>query len=355
MFTNKLKALTVSLKRWHKDNFGDMDSRVKKFEEVIKKIDDIVSAGSYDGTMDARRKALVTCCVKWYVRKEIHWKQMSRLQHARDMDKNIRYFHNLASARGRNNRIDSLVINERLARNQARIRNAITGFYKELYRQEYASLIGIRNGLVKQIDDEEAAVLEEMHQLRKYERQFGIVSPVKYQNSKLPTDANVTLVALAPKFVGAKEIKDLRPIGMVGCVYKVIYKVLKQAAIVKLDFQKAYDRVRSSFVDIVLQKMGFGLRWRTWVKECVTIASMSMLINGSPSKPFKMERGLKQGDPLSHFLFVLVVDVLHKMVGEAEMETLVNYKRLLRCFELMSGLCINFDKSSLIPVNCEKE
>ncbi|XP_015966777.2 uncharacterized protein LOC107490518 [Arachis duranensis] len=101
-----------------------------------------------------------------------------------------------------------------------------------------------------------------------------------------------------------------------------------------------------------------------------------------------MERGLRQGDPLSPFLLVLVVDVLHRMMGEAvrndrissllvgrdnielshlqfaddtilfcpqETETLVNYKRLLRCFELMSGLSINFEKSSLISVNCEKE
>ncbi|XP_016178005.1 uncharacterized protein LOC107620343 [Arachis ipaensis] len=51
MFTNKLKALTVPLRRWHMDNFGDMDNRIKKFEEEIKKIDDKVSAGSYDGTM----------------------------------------------------------------------------------------------------------------------------------------------------------------------------------------------------------------------------------------------------------------------------------------------------------------
>nr|XP_029151633.1 uncharacterized protein LOC112779046 [Arachis hypogaea] len=125
IFTNKLKALTVPLRRWHKDKFGDMDSRIKKFEEEIKKIDDLVGAGSYDGTMEARRKALVTCCAKWYVRKEIHWKQMSRSQHARDMDKNTRYFHNLASARRRNNRIDSLVINGRLVRNKARIKTAI--------------------------------------------------------------------------------------------------------------------------------------------------------------------------------------------------------------------------------------
>ncbi|XP_020963856.1 uncharacterized protein LOC110265279 [Arachis ipaensis] len=115
---------------------------------------------------------------------------------------------------------------------------------------------------------------------------------------------------------------------------------------------------------------------------------MSVLVNGSPSKSFKMERGLRQGDPLSSLLFVLVVDVLHRMLGEAvrngridpllvgrdhielshlqfsndtilfcppEIETIVNYNRLLQCFELMSGLSINFDKLNLISMNCEKE
>ncbi|XP_057755427.1 secreted RxLR effector protein 78-like [Arachis stenosperma] len=91
----------------------------------------------------------------------------------------------------------------------------------------------------------------------------------------------------------------------------------KSAAIIKLAFQKAYDRVKWSFVDIVLQKMGFDHIWRGWIKECVCSASMSVLINGSPTKPFKMERGLRQGDPLSPFLFVLVVDVLHRMIREA--------------------------------------
>nr|XP_025616746.1 uncharacterized protein LOC112709059 [Arachis hypogaea] len=176
---------------------------------------------------------------------------------------------------------------------------------------------------------------------------------------------------------------------LVACEMVQWLKLKKKAsAVIKLDFQKAYDRIKWCFVDTILEKMGFRRTWRVWVRECVTSASVSILINGSPSKPFKMERGLRQGDPLSPCLFVLVVDVLNRMIEEAvrnrrispllvgrdkivlsylqfaddtilfcppEEETVRNYKRLLRCFEMMSGLSINFEKSNLIPVNCSQE
>ncbi|XP_015944180.1 uncharacterized protein LOC107469315 [Arachis duranensis] len=459
-FLDKLKAMTVPLSRWHRKNFGDMDRRIHRFEEEIRKVDDMVSNGVYDGTAEARRKALVSSCKKWYIRKEIHWNQMSRSRHAKEMDRNTRYFHSMASARRRNNRIDALRIHGRLVRNQPRIKVAIRDFYKDLYHQETSPNIGFRDGLVRQISEDEATGLElmptaeeiknvvwdcestnapgcdryNMNFFKKCWDKIGkeFIEAVMgfFRSARLPRDSSVTWVALAPKFVGATEIKDLWPISMVGCVYKVISKVLvrrmrnvmpglvgetqsafvqgrkihdgaliacetvqwikarrRSSAIIKLDFQKAYDRVKWSFLDIVLQKMGFGQKWRGWIKECVCSASMSVLINGSPSRPFKMEMGLRQGDLLSPFLFVLVVDVLHRMIGEAvtngrispllvgrdhielshlqfaddtilfcspEEETIRNYKHLLRCFELMSGLSINFEKSSFIPVNCEQ-
>ncbi|XP_072071676.1 uncharacterized protein [Arachis hypogaea] len=137
-----------------------MDKKILKFEEEIKKIDDMVGEGVYDGTVEARRKALVTCCEKWYVRKELHWKQMLRSRHVRDIDKNTRYFHNIASARRRNNRVDALVINGRLIRNQARIKIAIRDFYKDLYHQEESPLVGFRDGLVEMISEDDALALE---------------------------------------------------------------------------------------------------------------------------------------------------------------------------------------------------
>ncbi|XP_016195622.1 uncharacterized protein LOC107636639 [Arachis ipaensis] len=159
-FTDKLKALTIPLGNWHKAIFGDMDKKIMKFEEEIKKIDDLVSNGVYDGTMESRRKALVTYCERWYVRKEIHWKQMSRPRQAKEMDKNTRYFHNIALARRRNNRIDTLLINGRLVRNQARIKIAIKEYYNDLYHQDNSPMMAFRDGLLSRIEQEDSVNLE---------------------------------------------------------------------------------------------------------------------------------------------------------------------------------------------------
>ncbi|XP_016185815.1 uncharacterized protein LOC107627499 [Arachis ipaensis] len=73
-FTEKLKALTIPLSRWYKEKFGDIDLKVQQLEDEIRKLDDLASDGVYDGTMEARRRALVNFCKRWYVRKEIYWK-----------------------------------------------------------------------------------------------------------------------------------------------------------------------------------------------------------------------------------------------------------------------------------------
>ena len=77
--------------------------------------------------------------------------------------------------------------------------------------------------------------------------------------------------------------------------------------LIKLYFQKAYDSVNWDFLELVMEKLGFGRTWIKWIMNCVTSASMSILLNGSPLKPFKMEKGLRQGDPYHHTYLSLLV------------------------------------------------
>ena len=85
----------------------------------------------------------------------------------------------------------------------------------------------------------------------------------------------------------------------------------------KLDISKAYDRVEWSFLECLLRKLGFHNRWVDLMMECITTVSYSILINGEPSQTIYPSRGLRQGDPISPYLFLLVTEGLHGLISKA--------------------------------------
>ncbi|GKA17020.1 RNA-directed DNA polymerase, eukaryota, reverse transcriptase zinc-binding domain protein [Tanacetum coccineum] len=86
----------------------------------------------------------------------------------------------------------------------------------------------------------------------------------------------------------------------------------------KVDFEKAFDSLRWDFLNLILEKFGFGLKLRLWIKGCLQNGRSSILVNGSPMDEFELFRGLRQGDPMSPFLFILAMEGLHALMCKAE-------------------------------------
>ena len=86
----------------------------------------------------------------------------------------------------------------------------------------------------------------------------------------------------------------------------------------KLDMRKAYDRVEWVFLEKIILKMGFNARWVSTIMACIKSVSYSILLNGQPHGHIVLDRGLRQGDPLSQYLFLLITEGLHSLFKKAE-------------------------------------
>jgi hypothetical protein len=181
-----------------------------------------------------------------------------------------------------------------------------------------------------------------------------------HANTFLPKAMTASFLTLIPKKDHPQGLFYYRPICLIGSIYKILSKALAnrlkkvlgnliascqsaflpqrqildgvvvlneiidlakrrkdECMLFKVDFKRAYDTVGWRFLERMMVKMGFAGGWLKWMRACIFDSMMSVLINGSPTADFKVARGQRQGNPLSPFLFLIVVEGLASLMRSA--------------------------------------
>ncbi|XP_057432300.1 uncharacterized protein LOC130725057 [Lotus japonicus] len=334
----KLKGLKSVIKEWRGYAGSANREKISALETELQVTMDRLSLEGADITLRQKRLCILDGLWQEFRKEETRWRQKARVKWIREGDRNTSYFHSTCKIRMAKKQISHLVVGGAAVEEPNMIKETIFNHFQNFFTRDNRQRPKIRCTNLPKLS---------------HEKMHG-------EASKRP---NATFIALIPKHNNPSAVTDFRPISLIGSVYKLVFKVLASRLqgvapllvsenqfafthgrqisdcilianevvdflkkregggfLLKLDFAKAYDNVEWGFLFDILKEMNFGERWINWIRTCVSTATLSILVNGSSTSFFDMEKGLRQGDPLSPLLFNLCANglscMLNQLLGE---------------------------------------
>eukprot|EP00253_Pinus_taeda_P026164 PITA_26164 len=461
-FQLKLKELKGRIKKWNKEEFGNIMEDKQKLEKEMESLqqkmimegrteESISKEGVILGKLEERRK-----------QEEVLWRKKSRIKWLMEGERNTKFFHQAMIKHRQRNKILSIKDkNGNRVVEQAEIEQVLIDHHKGILSEPQAhrmqAIQEICSAIPRLVTEDQnkalmrAVTLEEIEETVKAMKKGTAPGPDGFtvdffqagwhflgkeilelveesrMNQKVWPAINSTFYALIPKGDNLEDANGFRPIALCNVIYKIItsmiakrlkpildklisaeqtcfvegrqildglvvtqeiihsLKVKKQKGMmIKLDLSKAYDRLNWNYLEKVLESFSFNRRWIDWIHSMVSSPNFSILVNGTPSKTFNASRGIRQGDPLSPFLFILVAEGLGRFIkkeretnrikglklwgnnlplthqqfvddimlfGEPTVKEVRHLRRILDLFAEASGLEINRDKSCVFIFN----
>ncbi|XP_004296207.1 PREDICTED: uncharacterized protein LOC101297422 [Fragaria vesca subsp. vesca] len=362
---NKIQNTRDLLLSWSKERFGSLRETIARTRERLGELYEEGQPSFSDEVRGELEKQLRELLQK----EQAFWQQRSRVLWLAEGDLNTKYFHQKASNRRKKNTLRGLYNSDGVGLED------LDGVPRVITEE-------VNQSLMREVTAEEVwRALKQIHPSKApgpdglspmFYQQFwdvvgvDVVEAVKsfLYSEEFLRDINCTWVTLIPKVKKPENMQQLRPISLCNVIYKIGSKLLAnslkplldsiispfQSAFVpgrlisdnsllafeishclkkrrrgkvgygalKLDMNKAYDRVEWRFLEVMLIKLGFCMEWTRMILRCVRTVSYSFIINGDPVGQVVPSRGLRQGDAISPYLFVIYAEFLSRQLVSAE-------------------------------------
>ncbi|KAF7808324.1 ribonuclease H [Senna tora] len=357
-FVQKCRGVKQDLRTWNRNCFGHVQQQIKSLNDDLRKLQESLVNFDYPPSqLLLQEKEIRKSLEDKLAKEELLWAQKARQLWLVEGDRNTKYFHSIVKKRRlinhftRIRRMDGEWTNDYQEMEMLAVQ-----YFNDVYthdnRPARVEIDQLLHSLeVPSITDQERLHLEAPLTDAEIENALFLMKPDKapgpdglpamffqrfspvvkndlisciksfFDRGFILKELNQTMITLIPKNQSPEQFKDFRPISLCNVVVKIISKVLvirMQSIMERIIAPNQNGFVKGRAISYIMIKMAFPHKIIQVIMQCVTTVSYSLMLNGQQAGNFQPQRGIRQGDPLSPYLFLLCSNILSCMLHKEE-------------------------------------